>query len=108
MEADPMDDTGIRQPPAAIPSILRDTGALGFDMISEPRVGALLAVLAASKPGGRMLELGTGTGHGAAWLLGGMDATSTLDPFDLMDADAWPGKFSHLDEILERLRPGGI
>jgi predicted O-methyltransferase YrrM len=142
-----MDDTGIRQPPAAIPSILRDTGALGFDMISQPRVGALLAVLAASKPGGRLLELGTGTGHGAAWLLGGMDATSTLDtvdtdprvvavaqrhlgadprvrfhirdggeflqqagldPFDLIYADAWPGKFSHLGEILELLRPGGI
>ena len=37
---------------------------MSFDMISEPKVGALLATLAASKPAGRFLELGTGTGHG--------------------------------------------
>ena len=28
--------------------------------------------------------------------------------FDLIYADAWPGKFSHLDEALALLRPGGI
>jgi predicted O-methyltransferase YrrM len=28
--------------------------------------------------------------------------------FDLIYADAWPGKFTHLDEALARLRPGGI
>jgi predicted O-methyltransferase YrrM len=28
--------------------------------------------------------------------------------FDLIYADAWPGKFSHLDETLALLRPGGI
>lgn len=104
-------------------------------------------MLAASKPGGRLLELGTGTGHGTAWLLSGMDAAATLDtvdtdetvvavarrhlsgdrrvtfhvmdgavflkqedlrPFDLIYADAWPGKFTHLDEALSLLRPGGI
>ncbi len=27
---------------------------------------------------------------------------------DLIDADAWPGKFSHLDEALALLRPGGF
>jgi len=51
-------------------------------MASELKVGALLAVLAASKPGGRLLELGTGTGHGTAWLLSGMDETSHLDTVD--------------------------
>jgi predicted O-methyltransferase YrrM len=61
---------------------LRDTEALGFNMTSEPKVGGLLAVLAASKNGGRFLELGTGTGHGTAWLLSGMDAASTLDTID--------------------------
>src|SRR6185503_15547959 len=63
--------------------ILSETAALGFDMVSEPKVGALLAALAASKPGGRFLELGTGTGHGTAWLLSGMDPKSSLDSVDI-------------------------
>ena len=42
------------------------------------QTGALLSVLAASKPHGTILELGTGTGLGAAWLLEGMDDASTL------------------------------
>lgn len=142
-----MNDTDIRLQPGAVAGILGDTKALGFNMASEPKVGALLAVLAASKPGGRLLELGTGTGHGTAWLLSGMDASSTLDTvdtdpalaavaqrylradervtfhvmdgaaflqgqaspqFDLIYADAWPGKFSHLNEALALLRPGGF
>lgn len=28
--------------------------------------------------------------------------------FDVIYADAWPGKFSHLDEALRLLRPGGM
>ena len=28
--------------------------------------------------------------------------------FDLIFADAWPGKFSHLGEALRLLRPGGL
>jgi predicted O-methyltransferase YrrM len=116
-------------------------------MASEPKVGALLAALAASKPGGRLLELGTGTGHGTAWILAGMDAAARLqtvdtnpdvvavarrhlggdgrvtfsvmdgtefieqsspDRFDFIYADAWPGKFSHLDRTLALLRMGGM
>ncbi len=30
------------------------------------------------------------------------------DSFDLIYADAWPGKFTHLDETLSLLRVGGI
>jgi predicted O-methyltransferase YrrM len=142
-----MNDFDPHHAPAARDAIVRDTTALGFDMISEPRVGALLAVFAASKPGGRFLEIGTGTGHGTAWILSGMDADSRLvsvdtdpaavavaerhlgsDPrvvfhiadgaefiarspkreFDLIYADAWPGKFTLLDDALELLLPGGI
>src|SRR5688500_18279246 len=77
-----MNDAHLGRPPAAIAGITSDTAATGFTMISEPKVGALLAVLAAAKPGGRLLELGTGTGHGAAWLLSGMDAAATLDTVD--------------------------
>src|SRR5688572_11171462 len=142
-----MNDAQTRRQPATLPHIVSDTNAMAFTMSSEVKVGALLAALAASKPGGRFLELGTGTGHGAAWLLAGMDAASTLDTvdtdpdvvaiarrhlgtdprvtfhvidggeflerlpapgFDLIYADAWPGKFSHLDAALAMLRPGGI
>lgn len=52
-------------------------------MGSEPRTGALLRTLAATKPGGRFLELGTGTGIGTAWLLSGMDAESKLDTVEI-------------------------
>lgn len=142
-----MNDAEISRQPDTVRRIVSETASMSFDMISEAKVGALLAALAASKPGGRFLELGTGTGHGTAWLLSGMDAQSTLDTvdtddrvvdvarrhlggdrrvtfhvmdgadylgrvtpasFDLIYADAWPGKFSHLEEALALLRPGGI
>jgi predicted O-methyltransferase YrrM len=51
-------------------------------MASEPRTGALLRALAASKPGGRFLELGTGTGLATAWILSGMDGASQLTSVD--------------------------
>jgi predicted O-methyltransferase YrrM len=142
-----MNDLELGRKPRAVADILSDTDALGFNMASEPKVGALLAALAASKPSGRFLELGTGTGHGSAWILAGMDAASRLDTvdtdvnvvavakrhlgaddrvtfhvmdgatfigasepgqFDLIYADAWPGKFTYLDEALALLRVGGI
>lgn len=71
------DDTPIIKPPQ-FDAILHDTAALGFAMASEPLTGALLRTLAASKPDGQFLELGTGTGVATAWLLGGMDSASTL------------------------------
>ena len=70
-----MDDHEIRQVPAVVDAIRRDTRQLGFTMASEPQTGSLLRTLAASKPSGRFLELGTGTGVGTAWLLAGMDAS---------------------------------
>ena len=134
------------QPPL-LPAIEARAEALGFTMSSDAQVGALLAALAASKPGGRLLELGSGAGVGSAWLLHGMDATASLFSidtddtvltiaremlgddrraqfaiadasaaltqappafYDLIFADAWPGKFSHLDEALATLKPGGV
>ncbi|MFT4218011.1 MAG: hypothetical protein QM619_12635 [Micropruina sp.] len=120
----------------------------GFAQSSTLAVGQLLSVLAASKPGGRMLELGTGVGLGVVHLLRGMSATATLvtveldpvlsgiaqdeidDPrvefvvaeggewlasrtesgksFDLVFADTWPGKFSHRDEAMALVAPGGL
>ncbi len=51
---------------------------IGFSMNIDALTGSLLRTLAASKPGGRFLELGTGTGLSTAWLLEGMDGDSSL------------------------------
>ena len=135
------------QAPESLDLILIRTQALNFGMASETRTGALLRVLAASRPSGRILELGTGTGVATAWLLAGMDSNSTLvsvdtdaaaqaiaheflgsDPrltlitddgasflrrqtphsFDLVFADAMPGKYEALDEALAVVKPGGF
>jgi predicted O-methyltransferase YrrM len=42
----------------------------------------LLKTLAAAKPGSQFLELGTGTGLSTAWILAGMDHSSTLVSID--------------------------
>ena len=70
------------QMPSELALINQKSAELGFEMASEPLVGALLRALAASKPGGRFLELGTGTGAATAWLLQGMDAHSKLISVD--------------------------
>ena len=61
-----MEDVTLITPPPAVSSILEETARMGFGMASEPLVGGLLRVLAASKRSGRFLELGTGTGV-ATW-----------------------------------------
>ena len=142
-----MDDLQHVVPPAALAGMLARTKELGFGMASEPRTGALLRALAASKPGGRLLELGTGTGISAAWLLSGMDGDSSLvsvdtdenvqavaretlagdrrvtflledgaaflrkqqpQSFDLVFADAMPGKYEALEEALAIVKRGGF
>ncbi len=141
-----MDDLNYIRSPSKLRSIQERTTELQFSMASEPLVGAMLRTLAASKPGGRFLELGTGTGIATAWLLDGMDAGSTLisvdddrtvqgvafdslgadgrltlvtagaleflrsqpaASFDLVFADAMPGKYEGLDSALAVVKPGG-
>lgn len=57
-----MNDQKAPQVPAALHTIREETDRLGFTLASEPRTGSLLRTLAASKPGRRFLELGTGVG----------------------------------------------
>ncbi|HMD26887.1 MAG TPA: hypothetical protein VKH61_22530 [Streptosporangiaceae bacterium] len=47
-------------------------------MSSAEEDGRLFTALAAAKPGGAILELGTGPGLGTAFLLAGMNAAVTL------------------------------
>ena len=58
--------------------IKETTDGMGFNMASDLYTGSLLKTLAASKPGGRLLELGTGTGLATAWIVAGMDRMSAL------------------------------
>lgn len=52
----------------------------GFTMSSDPDTGRLLAVLAAAvPPGGRVLELGTGTGVGTAWITQGLQGRADVE-----------------------------
>ena len=135
--------------PEIVQDILVKTEQIGFQMVSEPLVGALLRTLAVSKPSGRFLELGTGTGVSTAWILSGMDLQSTLltvdndaelvaiaqeqlgkdsrvefhvedggafieklsnskKLFDMVFADTWAGKYTHLEETLQFLKSGGL
>lgn len=127
--------------------IMEESKKIEFSMPSDLKTGAILRTLSASKPGGRFLELGTGTGLSLCWIAEGADENSviisidnsglyqqvagevfeadpriallctdalewvnTYDglPFDLIFADAWPGKFEGLDEALALLKPGGF
>ncbi len=140
-----MDDTPSRFP-ASVTALRAAAREAGFTRSCEARTGSLLATLAAARPGGRILELGTGVGEGTAWLLSGMDSASQLvtieldeavqevarrqlgsdprvsfvagdggawlrnfdgEPFDLVFADTWPGKFTHLQRALHLVAPGG-
>jgi len=75
------DSEGLRLPPQ-LEAIESDTRAIAFGMASERLTGALLRSLAASKPAGELLEVGTGTGLATAWLLDGMSRDAQLTSVD--------------------------
>ena len=63
-------------------AILEETKSLGFTMSSDMLTCQLLKTLAASKPNGKFLELGTGTGLATAWILDGMNSGASLVSID--------------------------
>jgi len=81
--------------PSAYRSIDEATKKLGFTMASDVLTCSLLRTLAASKPGGNFLELGTGTGLASAWILDGLDDEASLTSID-HDAAALAIAKSHL------------
>jgi len=142
-----MNDADGLQPPSVVAAIGASTAASKFVMASDSKTGSLLRTLAASKPAGAFLELGTGTGLSSAWILDGMDRMASLvtvdndpavvaiarqhlegDPrvafhvadggeflqglegqsFGFIFADTWPGKYTHLEQTLALLNPGGL
>ncbi|MFD2597767.1 O-methyltransferase [Sphingobacterium corticis] len=133
--------------PVLYEEILTESRKINFPMLSDLYTGSFLRTLVSSKPTGRFLELGTGTGLSLAWIVEGMTNRSSIvsidndqycqsvarhmfgsDPrvslictdgnewimenieerFDFIFADAWPGKYSLLDETLSMLNPGGF
>ncbi len=75
-------DTANLHPPTILRDIEAATTSINFTMGSDYLTGSLLRTLAATKPSGSLLELGTGTGQGTAWILDGMDANSRLVTVD--------------------------
>jgi predicted O-methyltransferase YrrM len=75
-------ESEIQNVPLAYYAIDTATNEMGFTMPSDILTCSLLKTLAASKPNGRFLELGTGTGLSTAWILDGMDKNSTLISID--------------------------
>jgi len=71
-----------QQLPKAYFDIDKLTKSSGFTMASDMLTCSLLRTLAASKPAGKFLELGTGTGLSTSWILDGMDNESTLISID--------------------------
>lgn len=77
-----MTDDVKQQFPKAYQHIDAATKLSGFTMASDVLTCSLLRTLASSKPAGKFLELGTGTGLSTAWILSGMDKDSLLTSID--------------------------
>ncbi|WP_432710797.1 O-methyltransferase [Pedobacter sp.] len=77
-----MTDEAIQNYPPNYVAIDKATKQSGFTMASDPKTCALLKTLAGTKPGGKLLELGSGTGLSTAWILDGMDNSAALTSID--------------------------
>jgi len=76
-----MDDKVISFP-TGFEDIEIETKNINFDQVSDALLGSLLSTLAATKPNGNFLELGTGSGLSTSWILRGMDKKSRLETID--------------------------
>ncbi len=77
-----MIDTDIKTP-KGFNQIQQESKQANFLMASDLPTGSLLRTLSASKPKGKFLELGTGTGLSLSWIVEGMDSDSTVISIDI-------------------------
>ncbi len=77
-----MNDFNILDKPNTYSKIEERSKAIGFDMSSDMQLGSLLRTIVVSKPGSRILELGTGTGLSLSWMVDGMDSVGSLISID--------------------------
>jgi len=141
-----MDDKMMEDIPEVYEKLKEATDRLQFNMASDLQTGSLLKTLVASKPSGRILELGTGTGLATSWIINGMDERARLvtvennellldiargalqdkriefvladgyewiqnysgEKFDLVFADAMPGKYELFEETIKMVKEGGF
>jgi predicted O-methyltransferase YrrM len=141
-----MEDSIFPDIPVQYKNIAQATKEIEFNMASDMQTGSLLKTLVASKPSGRMLELGTGTGLATSWIIDGMDENTSLvtiennellldiarktledervefvladgyewiqnysgEKFDLIFADAMPGKYDLFEETIGFVKTGGF
>ena len=97
-----------QSPPPFYAEINQATQTAGFTMASDVLTCSLLRTLAASKPAGRFLELGTGTGLSTAWILDGMDDASSLVSIDnAKEFLAIARNFLHGDKRLQLVETDG-
>jgi len=132
--------------PSQYEAIVTTSRQLDFNMASDIYTGSLLKTLVASKPGGRILELGTGSGLATSWIISGLDENAVLttvennamllsvaqenlpdarinfvledgykwlqdyqgEKFDLIFADAMPGKYDLFEEAFSLLKTRGF
>ncbi|GAA2531014.1 O-methyltransferase [Winogradskya humida] len=79
MDTDVDRDAGATGLPAVVTAAHRRAESVGFGYSREPLTGRLLATLSAAvRPGGRVLELGTGAGVGLAWIEYGLGGRSDV------------------------------
>ena len=70
------------RPPNSYAKLYRETERVQFSMASDQLVGSLIRSLVGSKPGGRFLDLGTGSGLSLSWMLDGMDKDASAISLD--------------------------
>lgn len=85
--------------PAIIETLVAEAAKHGFEESCAPETGALLRMLAAAKPKGRFMNLGTGFGVSSAWLLDGMSDDAELWTVDIDETGSAVAK-AHLDQRL--------
>jgi predicted O-methyltransferase YrrM len=77
-----MNQLDIRDFPLELEKLENKCKEIGFEMPSDRLAGSLLKTLIASKPTGKFLELGTGIGLSLAWMIAGMDQSSSIISLD--------------------------